>query len=146
MVRGGKTGRAIHALALLAVALFSFATVRSVSMQAVMAASSTPMPMPMSMPMPASMPMSAGTPVSPCGAMSADPARDRDPAPHKKVPATCPFCAAAAHAPICTTSAVVRPSSTVAWAAYARLSPLGARGPPAFTPKSRGPPAPALTV
>jgi hypothetical protein len=139
MGRGGKTGRAIHALALLAVALFSFATVRSVSMQAVMAASSTPMPMPMSMP--ASMPMSMRGPISTCGAMGADPA-----APHKKVPATCPFCAAAAHAPICTAFAFVLPSSTVAWAAYAALRPLGARGPPAFTPKSRGPPALLLTV
>ncbi len=142
MGRGGKPGKAIHALALLAVALFSFATVRSVDMQAAMAApaASTPMSMPMSMP--ASMPM----PMSTCGAMSADPPGDRDPAPHKKVPGACAFCAAAAHAPICTAFAFVLPSSTAAWAAYARLRPLGARGPPAFTPKSRGPPALLLTV
>ncbi len=58
----------------------------------------------------------------------------------------CPFCAAAAHAPVSGSVAPIPLSTTVAWTTYAALRPLGPRGPPEFTPHARGPPQAALTI
>ena len=126
MGRRGIIGRAAYAVALLAVALFSLASVRSTVMQVSMTAPSLSMPM--------------------CGSMAGAHSAVQDMAPHQKGHTTCEFCAAAGHAPVCTSAVAVVPSSLVAWTAYVVLRPLGPRGPPSISPKSRGPPLPTLTV
>ena len=52
----------------------------------------------------------------------------------------CPFCAAAAHAPVLGSVATLRLATTVAFAGFRVVASLGPRGPPAFTPHARGPP------
>jgi hypothetical protein len=125
---GGRRiiAKASHAVALLAVALFSLASVQSIQMQAGMASPAKSMPM--------------------CGATAQSHSAHRDRAPTPKGHANCEFCAAAGHAPICAAAVAVTPSSSVAWASYVLGRPVGSRGPPAITPKSRGPPLIALTV
>ncbi len=124
MVGRGVIGRTAYAMALLAVALFSLASVRSIEMQAAPTALSMPM----------------------CVSMAHSHAAQRDSTSQQKKHATCEFCAAAGHAPVCTASVEVLPSSTIAWAAYALLRSLGRREPPQITPKSRGPPGPSVNV
>ncbi len=122
----GIIGRAAYAVALLAVALFSSASVRSAVMQVSMTAPALSVPM--------------------CGSMAGAHSASQDLAPGQKGHTTCAVCAAAGHAPICTAAVAVLPSLSVAWTAYAVLRPLVPRGPPSITPKSRGPPRPTLTV
>jgi len=126
MGRRGIFARTAGAVALLAIALFSLAAVRSVDMQAAMAGSGGAMPM--------------------CGAMAQGPAPSHDAAPHGKGAVVCAYCAAAGHAAVSTPTVAVLATSTIAWASYAVLRPLGPRGPPSITAKSRGPPPPTLTV
>jgi hypothetical protein len=120
----GVIGRAAYSMALLAVALFSLASVRSIEMQAASASLSIPM----------------------CGSMAESHTAHTDPAPQQKKHARCEFCAAAAHAPVCTAPPEVRPSSTIAWAAYSLVRNLGRREPAQITPKSRGPPGRSVNV
>ena len=54
--------------------------------------------------------------------------------------APCSYCAAAAHTPILTTSAPLRPSCAVAFTAFRTASAQGPRGPPPVLPRARGPP------
>jgi hypothetical protein len=96
--------------------------------------------------MQAAMASSPATSMPICASMADSHSTQRDAPPYRKGHATCEFCAAAGHAPICVAAAAVLPSSTVAWTAYERLSLKGPRGPPSITPKSRGPPLPNLTV
>jgi hypothetical protein len=52
----------------------------------------------------------------------------------------CPYCAAAAHVPIIGSTPTVRPSLSVAYAAFCVLADHGPRGPPTIQPRARGPP------
>ena len=110
----------------MAVALFCFAFTQSVVMQAAEAAPGMTMP---------NCTMN----------MAADNADHGAPA-EKSQKTTCPFCAAAAHAPLCADAALLPQSSAVAWTAYVSLRPLGPRGPSARAPNARGPPIPVLTL
>ena len=149
MVKGRPTHRSATAAALLAVALFAFAAVQSVVMQArravdpamtmTMADTSTPdmpdMPgMSMSMSMPNCDHMNAAPPASDHGSQPG------------KGQAACPYCAAAAHLPLCAGAPAMPVVSSVAWAAYTLRPSLGPRGPPVFEPKARGPPESPLTI
>jgi len=116
--------RSAFAAAMLAVALLSLATTRSIIMQAAGAA-----------PGMASVSCMNMTAAHPKGGALPDQA-------HK----VCDYCAAAAHAPVSSTLASVPRSSTVAWTSYATIQPLGPRGPPAFAANARGPPQIALTT
>ncbi len=129
MGRRGAIGRSAFAAALLAVALFSLAAVRSVVMQAEMAAPASAMAM--------AMPL--------CGDGAQDHLAKRG-GEQDKAGKRCEFCAAVAHAPVCTSPPDIAPSVTLAWATYPALRPLGPRGPPEFTARSRGPPSPNLTI
>jgi hypothetical protein len=139
MGRRGAGKLSTYAAALLAVALFAFAAVQSVVMQAVMAAepdmamSMADMPG-MSMPMP-------GCPNM--GAMQTDSGHGSQ---TDKGQAVCPYCAAAAHLPLCAGAPAIPLVSAVAWAAYTVSPSLGPRGPPALEPKARGPPETPLTL
>jgi hypothetical protein len=113
------------AFALLAAVLFSYASVRSTVMQAEMAVSGMEMPMCTS---------AASSSVARHGHQSGRGSK------------TCEFCAAAAHAPICSLIKAFSYTSSITWTRYALLRPFGPRGPPEFTAKSQGPPVPALTV
>lgn len=109
--------------ALLAVALFVMAGVRSQVMQVAMAA-----------------------PVSVCGMAMAGMDAPASPAPGK-AHKTCEFCAASAHAPLqADAPRSLPPVSVASIPPYATQAGLGPRGPPAVTPKARGPPALLLTA
>ncbi len=112
-----------HVVALVAVALLTLAGVRSAVMQAAeLRAPSMPM----------------------CG-MAMEGAGTERHAPGK-AHARCEFCAAAAHAPIGGAAATAPVSVAVAWIVWRPLAARGARGPPAFTARARGPPAAPLTA
>jgi hypothetical protein len=124
MGKRGIINRYASAFALLAAVLFSYASVRSTIMQAQMAVPGMEMQM--------------------CGSMAGSVPQHGD---HSgKSSKTCEFCSAAAHAPICSSTQAFIHASTLTWAHYASLRPLGPRGPPEFTAKSQGPPVPVLTV
>jgi hypothetical protein len=127
MVKRGLVKRSACAAGLLAVALLSFAFAQSVVMRATGS-------------MPAGMTMAICTSA---GTAHATVGHD---VPGNKPQKACPYCAAAAHAPVCGTVASVSRSVAVAWTTYAALQPLGPRGPPEFTPSARGPPPAALTI
>ena len=114
-------------MALLAVALLSFASAQSIIMQA---AGSAP----------------GGMTMAICTSAGLAHANAGHHAPAENAHKTCPYCAAAAHAPLCAFAAPIPPSSLVAWTAYLALRPLGPRGPPARAPNARGPPANFPTI
>ena len=58
----------------------------------------------------------------------------------------CPYCAAAAHAPVITTVAPLQISTAFVFAAFRVTAGRGPRGPPACQPRARGPPADPLTA
>ena len=118
--------RSAHAMAWLAVALLTFATVQSVVMQAPEVSPGAAMAICTSMPM-AHMDAKHG-------------------APADKAHTNCAFCDAAAHAPVCSSVGAVPTPTAVAWLAYTALRPLGPRGPPEFTPNATGPPQTAMTL
>ena len=64
----------------------------------------------------------------------------RSPAKAPATHAPCSYCAAAAHTPILTTSALVQPSRAVAFTAFRTAAVHGPRGPPSVQPRARGPP------
>ncbi|MDB5479252.1 MAG: hypothetical protein JWO83_305 [Caulobacteraceae bacterium] len=125
----GLLRRSTYAAALLAVALFSFAYVQSLVMRA-----SGDMPGAMTMTMPV------------CTSAGMAHVHVHHGGPHDASQKACPYCAAAAHAPICGSIAPIPRSTTVAWTAYSAMQPLGPRGPPPFTARARGPPQAALTI
>jgi len=127
MVKRGPIQRSVHAVALLAVALFSFAYTQSIVMQA---SEATPDGMTMAI----------------CTSAGLAHVSVNHGVPTDKPQQTCPYCAAAAHAPVCVAIASVPQSSAVAWTAYAVLRPLGPRGPPARAPNARGPPGTILSI
>ena len=127
MARTRPLQRLARAAAFLAVALFSFAYVQSLVMR-------------MSGDMPGGMTMAVCTSTG-LAHLHARPGAPADTS-HK----ACPFCAAAAHAPVCGPVAPIPLSTTVAWTTYAAHRPLGPRGPPEFTAHARGPPQAALTI
>jgi hypothetical protein len=126
MVKRGPMDRSAYAAALLAVALFGFAFTQSGVMQV-----SRAMP---------GMTMIICTAQGPVK-VSADSG-----VPKGKSQNICPYCAAAAHAPLCASIEPIAQSSAVAWTAYLALRPLGPRGPPARAPNARGPPPAILTI
>ena len=107
-------------LALLAMALLTFAGVRSTVMQA-------------SMSRPGACAEMAGM------AMDHTAGRHGGSAPAKSAP--CEFCAAAAHVAVESTGVrLVPPRSAVTFARYAAPASSGPRGPPFRAPTARGPP------
>jgi hypothetical protein len=115
------------AAALLAVALFSFAYVQSLVMR-------------MSGDMPGGMTMAV------CTSAGMTHVHAHPGAPADASQKACPFCAAAAHAPLGGSVVRIPLSTAVAWTTYGAPRPLGPRGPPEFTAHARGPPQPALTI
>ena len=126
-------------MALLALAMLSFATVRSVVMQAAMVSSDA---------ITATDADEATPPMS--GMMPGmDMADDRmaamAPAGHHKpdVPdhkGTCPYCAAAAHLPVGGHVAVPRGVAAMVFVSFHLTAARGPRGPPRFEHRARGPP------
>jgi hypothetical protein len=123
----GVIRRSAFAVALLAMAMLSLAATRSVVMQAKDGATGM---------------MVSAT----CMSLTGGPPHVKGGVTPDKAHQLCEYCAAAAHAPVCTTVAPIPRSTAVAWAAYPALQPLGPRGPPAFKANARGPPEAALTI
>ncbi|MEI9890625.1 MAG: DUF2946 family protein [Caulobacteraceae bacterium] len=125
--RGGA-GRRVwlaHAVAFVAMALLSLASVQSILMQA---ADDSPF---------------AGWPIcSSGGPAQSVPQTPADKAAH----AACGFCAAASQAPLLSTAPDVATPASVVWTPRPALASLGPRGPPRFRPRARAPPALLLTV
>jgi hypothetical protein len=119
--------RLASAAALLAVALFSLAYVQSLVMR-----------------MPGD--MQGGVTMAVCTSTGMAHVHVHHGAPTDTAQKACPFCAAAAHAPVSGSVAPIPLSTSVAWTTYAALRPLGPRGPPEFAPHARGPPQAALTI
>ncbi len=130
MRKGGLFRRSLCAMALLAVAFLNVASVQSAVMQASGSLSG--------------MDMSGLAEIC----HTAGPAQDAaKPVVHQvQVQKACPFCDVASNPPLCGTEVSVPSPSTIAWTSYAVQASLGARGPPAFTPNARGPPASTLTI
>ncbi|WP_324358072.1 DUF2946 family protein [Phenylobacterium sp.] len=124
--------------AFFAVALLTFAGVKSTVMQAV-ADGTAPASAPMAMPCP-DMP---GMDMSAMPGMGAKPG---DAAKKAAAAANCPFCVAAAHVALQSLAAPIPTPTSVAWIAPPPVSDHSARGPPLVRPKARGPPAPYQTV
>jgi Flp pilus assembly protein TadG len=126
MMMRGFIHRSAYAAALLAVALFSVASMQSIAMQA---SGATP----------------GGMTMAICTSTGLAHVTVNHGVPADKSK-TCPYCAVAAHAPLCASIASIPQSSVVAWTAYPALRPLGPRGPPARAPNARGPPPTVLTI
>lgn len=124
MGKRGLIQRSACAAAMIAVALLGFAFTQSVVMQTAMAAPGV------------AMPLCSST------AMSHGPG-SHDAGQAQKA---CPYCAAAAHAPLCGFEPALPRPSVLAWSTYTQRRPLGPRGPPDITPNARGPPAAPLTI
>ena len=128
MIRLAASLRSAFVAAALAVALLAFAQVRSDAMQAAELAGRD---CGMSADAMASMPGATG------GRRAAP-----DPARH----AACPYCAAAAHAPLTAAAPALPLPTLVAWSPAPAATPPPARGPPALDPRARDPPTPPLTA
>jgi len=126
MVKRGPKRRSAYAAAFLAVALLGFAFVQSVVMQAAGA-------------------MPGMTMVICTSQGKVDAGADHG-VPKGSSQKACPYCAAAAHAPLGASVEPIPTAVAVAWSAYPLLRPLGPRGPPARAPNARGPPPPILTI
>jgi hypothetical protein len=118
--------------AFFAVALLTFAGVKSTAMQALDAAA---VPTTVSCPDMPGMVMTVPAPITKGGDGA-----------HKTTAATCAFCVAAAHAPLHTVTEPLRAPIAVAWIAPPPVSDHSPRGPPLVQPKARGPPASLQTV
>ncbi len=116
---------AVHAAALVAVALLPFASVQSIVMQVVAGAP---------MPMDPDCPMMGGAKTAPPGPTD------------KGTKAPCAFCAVAGQAPLTPTLAVLRAPVGVVWFPQPIPTTLGPRGPPRFRARARGPPSTLQTV
>lgn len=125
--------------ALLALAMLSYASIRSAVMQAVMAAGDASSPAAADM---TGMSM-AGMSMEGRGAEASTALQGRNAAHrhghgHK---AACPYCAAAAHAPTMTVVSPLRACVAFVFTAFRVAASRGPRGPPAVQPRARGPPA-----
>jgi len=129
MRKGGLLRLSLGAMAMLAVAFLNFASVQSVVMQATG-----------SMP---GMDMGAVAEICHTAPPSHDVAKATHPAQAHKA---CPFCDLASNPPLCGGEVSVPTPSAIAWTRYRVQTTLGARGPPAFAPNARGPPAILLTI
>ena len=128
----GRTFRMAWATAMLAVALFSYASVASVVMQAGGGlAFSGPIPASAGMDM-ASMDMGHGGPAAPAKGQDAGKSE------------ICAFCSAAAHVAVLAFAPPVVCPSVVAWRAPPIPQDRAQCGPPAFRATARGPPSPSL--
>jgi hypothetical protein len=124
------------AAALLALLMLSHADVKSAVMQAAMADPARMAPICMG-------PMAGGGVAMAMPGMSLDPTPALHLAGHKSGhgrKASCPYCSAAAHAPILGGVAPLRVATAFTFAAYRTVSSHGPRGPPARQPRARGPP------
>jgi len=119
MLKRERTVQAGVVAAFLALTLLGFASVRSMVMQAVAPAAAAQ---------------------SRCADMAGMNAPANRAVPGGKVSKACVYCAAAAHLPVCAPAVAIPASTAVEWAAYGAPHWTGALGPPAFTPKARGPP------
>jgi hypothetical protein len=115
--------------AFFAVALLTFAGVKSTVMQALDAAA---------------VPMTVSCPDMPGMVMSV-PAKGGD-AANKSTAATCAFCVAAANVALQSVAEPIPAPTCVAWVAPPRVSDHSPRGPPLVQPKARGPPISLQTV
>jgi hypothetical protein len=137
--------RAACLLSLLTLALFSFAGARSVVMQATMSGPVMSGPV-MSGPVMPGLAMSGPAMSLPmCGNLAGAHASPAKGGVHQTA-AACAFCAAAAHAPVCSDANLLRSAVSVAWILYTPASNLGPRGPPDVAAKARGPPPALLTA
>jgi hypothetical protein len=119
------TDRAAFVAAILALGLLGFASVRSMVMQGVATASASQ---------------------SRCADMAGMNGPGKGAVPAGKASKACVYCAAAAHVPVHASAIAVSGSMAVEWANYCAPHSTGALGPPAFTPKARGPPHVSLTT
>ena len=125
------------AAALFALLMLSFASVQSIVMQVSMAAPGEMMPI-------------CGK-VDPSNAMAVEMAgmdmqlamasHDHHPGAPDQHHAACPYCSAAAHAPILGESVPIRQATQCVFTAFEQTVSLGPRGPPTILPRARGPPA-----
>ncbi len=136
MRTGGLVRLTVYAMALLAVAFLNLASVQSTVMQATMQAGGLASHGDLSRAAAAEI-CHVGLPSGAGGKTSLSPLQA-----HK----ACPFCDLAANPPLCGAEVVLPQASTIAWTSYRIQRSLGARGPPAFTPNARGPPASTLTL
>jgi hypothetical protein len=120
MTRRGRPFRAAWASALIAVALLSFASIKSVVMQA---ADASPF---------ASAHCMAGMAMGVAGAGKQSPA--------KTAASACVFCSVAAHAALITVAEPVACPVSVIWRPKPLAYANGVRGPPEHVPSARGPP------
>jgi hypothetical protein len=131
MIRQGRPFLAAWATALLAVAMLSYASTKSIVMQATGAS-------PLGMSVICAAQMAAKSTVfvdNATGRLVRLPG-----APGKSKPAVCPYCSAAAHAPILASVVPLIHATTVAWLTWSPSTINGPRGPSAFEPRARGPP------
>jgi hypothetical protein len=112
------------AAALIAMLMLTYASVASSVMQVEMAASAGMGPLCLAAP-------------GPSNAKSAT---------HHGKEAVCPYCSAAAHAPVLTSATPLRLAVSVVFSAYPLVSSHGPRGPPALQPRARGPPPSVPTL
>ena len=126
MIRRGRPFRAAWASALLAVALLSFATIKSAVMQA---ADASPF---------ASAHCMAG--------MAMDGGAGGKTSPAKSAASACAFCSVAAHAALITVAEPVACPAAVVWRPRPLADANGVRGPPEHRPSARGPPPHPETV
>lgn len=119
-----------HVAALLAVALLSLATIRSNVMQAGGIAG-------------AAMPACGMAGMAHMRQADGGASRDRSAG---KAHAACAFCAVAGHLPVCASAPALALPSPLAWVAWRPLAAAGARGPPGFAPRARGPPQDFHTI
>jgi hypothetical protein len=119
-MRRGRPFRAAWASALIAVALLSFASIKSIVMQA---ADASPMAGALCM---AGMTMDGGA-----GKQS----------PAKNATVACAFCSVAAHAALITVTEPVACPVSVIWRPKPLARANGVRGPPEHVPSARGPPS-----
>ncbi len=130
------------AAALIALVMLSYASVQSILMQTAMAFGGDASPI-----CGATAAIEAATPMLGM-AMGSGPTSSRQTRFHRPEhgKAACPYCAAAAHAPVITTAAPLRASATFVFAAFRVMASHGPRGPPSRQPRARGPPADPLTA
>ena len=135
--------------ALLALLMLSFASVQSITMQAAMAAAggmprvgddSTSAEATSSMPMSVAGMSMAGMAMDQPPPAKISAARHHRSAPEHRKDA-CPYCAAAAHAPIMGAAPLLRMAMAFVFTAFLVVASHGPRGPPSFQPRARGPPA-----
>lgn len=130
----GRLSRlALYAMAMLAVAFLNVASVQSALMQVAGVQADDAMAG-MAMPGP---PEICHTAADDLARATAAPGQA-----HK----ACPYCDAAANPPLCGVAVSAPTPASIAWTRYTVQTLLGARGPPAFAPNARGPPASTLTA